>query len=171
VSEPRPISAAIARRRWALQTFLLLAIVWLALAGLDAFALGLLFAALGAAFGAWLVPGQPYPWRPLRLAEFALYFLRESLRGGVDVAWRVLHPRMPIDPVYVEHRTNLPRGQPRSVFVATVNLLPGTLCVRLSEDGRLRVHALVPGAGDELGTLEQHVHRLFSLDAIAAPRA
>jgi multicomponent Na+:H+ antiporter subunit E len=164
MSEPRPISGPVARRRWALQTFVLLAVVWLALAGVDAIALGLLFAALGAMLGAWLAPGQPYPWRPLRLAAFAMYFLRESLRGGVDVAWRVLHPRMPIEPIYVEHRTQLPRGLPRSVFVATMNLLPGTLCVRLSDNGLLYVHVLVPGAADELGTLERHVRGLFSLD-------
>jgi multicomponent Na+:H+ antiporter subunit E len=170
MSEPRPITGS-AASRWALQTFLLLVVVWLALAGIDAIVLGLLFAALGAVLGAWLVPGEPYPWRPLRLAAFGMYFLRESLRGGVDVAWRVLHPRMPIDPVYVAHRMRLPPGLPRSVFVATVNLLPGTLGVRVDADGVLRVHALVPGAADELDVLEQHIHRLFSLDAAAESRA
>jgi multicomponent Na+:H+ antiporter subunit E len=164
MSEPRPITGSAASRRWALQTFLLLVVVWLALAGVDALTLGLLFAALGAVLGAWLAPGEPYPWRPLRLATFGLYFLSESLRGGIDVAWRVLHPRMPIDPVYVEHRLRLPPGLPRSVFLATVNLLPGTLGVRVSEQGVLRVHALVPGAADELDALERHVGGLFSLD-------
>jgi multicomponent Na+:H+ antiporter subunit E len=161
MSAPPPAS----RRLWALQTAALLLVIWLALDGLDNVAVGLVVAILGAAIGAWLVPGEPYPWRPLRLARFFTYFVRESLRGGIDVAWRALHPRMPIAPRIVEHRTRLPPGLPRAVMVGVISLLPGTLSVTLGEDGRLNVHALTPGAADGLAELDRRVGLLFSLDS------
>lgn len=151
------------RRLWTLQTGALLCLVWLALDGLDNPGVGLFFAALGTAVGAWLVPGDPYPWRPLRLAGFFLYFLYESLRGGVDVAWRALHPRLPLAPATSEVRLWLPEGMPRTVMVSVVSLLPGTLSVDIVED-RLSVHALVPQAFQGVHALQRKVAWLFSLE-------
>jgi multicomponent Na+:H+ antiporter subunit E len=164
MSQSRPSTGPFTRRIWALQTFALLLLVWLALDGSGALVVGLVLAAAGALTGLWLVPGEPYPWHPLRLAAFLGYFVVESFRGGVDVAWRVLHPRMPVDPVYRDFDTALPAGLPRSVFVSVVNLLPGTLCVQLSDDGRVRIHALTAGAGDGVPRLERRVRRLFGID-------
>lgn len=166
MSALRPPPPPTARRIWALQTFVLLFLVWLALDGFDAAWIGLAFAGLGALLGHWLAPGEPYPWRPLRLLAFMLYFLRASLQGGVDVAWRALHPRLPIDPGYLDYRCSLDAGLPRSAFVGVVCLLPGTLSVDLDDDGSLRVHALnIATAADGLAELERQLAMLFSLDA------
>jgi hypothetical protein len=44
-------------------------------------------------------------------------FLRSSLLGGIDVARRALHPRMPLDAGWIAYRTKLPRGLPRVINV------------------------------------------------------
>jgi multicomponent Na+:H+ antiporter subunit E len=48
--------------------------------------------------------------RPLALSRFLLHFLRGSLRGGIDVAWRALQFRMPITPVVIHRRLRMEQG-------------------------------------------------------------
>ncbi|MBB5014381.1 Na+/H+ antiporter subunit E [Rehaibacterium terrae] len=163
----RSPSAGRGRSLWAVQTLCLLLLVWLALDGAQNLWVGLVFAALGALAGAWLAPGELYRWRPWRLPGFCLYFLRESLRGGIDVAWRALHPRLPIKPCFERFVLDLPAGLPRTLMVSTVSLLPGTLSVSIDDDGALRVHALMPGAFAGVPELQRRIHRLFSLDGRA----
>ena len=89
------------------------------------------------------------------------FFFRRSLQGGVDVARRAFHPRMPIAPELIDYPLRLPPGLPRVILVNTVSLLPGTLSAEL--DGQvLKVHVL-DGLGDfmpELEALEQSVARM-----------
>jgi multicomponent Na+:H+ antiporter subunit E len=148
----------------AVQTWIVLILVWLALDGPDNALAGVLFAALGAAAGTWLAPSQAYPWRPLRLLRFFAYFVRESLRGGLDVAARALHPRLPIAPEVYEHRLRLPAGMPRTLMVSVVSLLPGTLSAGIDVQGRLIVHALTSGSLAGVTELERRVAELFSLE-------
>lgn len=110
--------------------------------------------------------------RPLGLVRFVPFFLMESVRGGVDVAWRALSPRLPLRLGFVDWPLRLPPGAARTLFVATVSLLPGTLSAALSR-GVLRVHALdTDTAGPALRRLEREVARLFSLPVdLSAPSA
>lgn len=162
--ESQPAAGSRERLLWLLQTFVLLAIIWVALDGTASLMVGAAFALLGAVAGAWLAPGLAYPWRPLQLASFTLYFLAQSLRGGLDVAWRALHPALPIEPRFCEHPLQLGPGLPRTAFVSIVSLLPGTLSVVVDPvRNRLTVHTLTPSAADELAGLERRVARLFSV--------
>jgi multicomponent Na+:H+ antiporter subunit E len=151
------------RLLWMLQTAAALLIVWLALDGTATLWVGAIFSVLGAAAGAWLVPGEIYPWRPLRLLLFFLYFVRDSILGGMDVAWRAFMPRLPIQPGLVELKLWLPPGLPRTVLIAVVSLVPGTLSAELADD-TLHVHALTPGASRSLPALQRRVGRLFSIE-------
>jgi multicomponent Na+:H+ antiporter subunit E len=108
-----------------------------------------------------LVPPSGLVWR--EVMGFIPFFLWHSLKGGVDVAWRAFHPRMPISPELIEYPLRLPPGLPRVILVNTVSLLPGTLSAELA--GRvLKVHVLdSPGDfPDELEALEQRVGCMFS---------
>jgi multicomponent Na+:H+ antiporter subunit E len=164
----RPISNR-QRLVWIGQTFIVLALIWLALNGLDGWPLGLLAALVGAIAGGLLAPGRPFPWRPHRLAGFLLFFLVESFKGGVDVAWRAVHPRLPVTPEFHRWRVDLPKGQPRTLMVGVISLLPGTLSADLSDDGReLIVHTLMPEAMASVERLDAHIRRLFSLDSTGA---
>jgi multicomponent Na+:H+ antiporter subunit E len=101
---------------------------------------------------------------PVGLLRFIAYFARESLRGGIDVAGRVLSPRLRIAPGMVEHRPVLPEGPALSLFVVCISLLPGTLSV--SQRGALvELHVLDRHAlgESELATLERMIGGVFSL--------
>ena len=105
-------------------------------------------------------PGELHAWRPWQLTLFLGWFIRQSLRGGVDVSLRACRRRMRIDPCLVERHTNLPPGQPRTLFVAVMSLLPGTLAADMVGD-RVRVHLLSPEMAGEVDALEARVARLF----------
>lgn len=157
---PRP-----RRLAWAAEAFVALFAVWLALNGLTAWPLGLAVAALGAALGAAFAPGEARALRLARVPGFAAFFLRESLRGGLDVARRALHPRVPLSPHFVERALRLPPGPPRTLMVSLVSLLPGSLAADLdAERNRLRVHLLAGRNAAELDALEARIAALFGLD-------
>ena len=107
-----------------------------------------------------LLPPVTLVWHAL--PGFIPFFLFRSLLGGADVAWRAIHPRMPISPHLVEYPIRLPPGLPQVFMVNIVSLLPGTLSAELSSQV-LRVHVL-SGRGDvasELEALERRVAGMF----------
>jgi multicomponent Na+:H+ antiporter subunit E len=141
----------------------LLAAGWWILTAGDRSALGFGVPVVLAALAASLSLPAPAPprWRPLGLLGFALAFGAGSVRAGIDVAARALAPHVRIAPAMVEYTLRLPEGSARNLFVATVNLMPGTLSVDV--DGRqLHVHALAghdPALVHRLEVLERRVAR------------
>lgn len=118
-----------------------------------------------AALTAAAVLPAPRRWiRPAALPRFLLFFGAQSIRGGVDVARRVLSPSMRLAPGFLTHRTFLPEGAPRVLLADVVSLLPGTVTVDLDGD-HLRVHALEAGSAvhQELRAVEDRVAALFGL--------
>jgi multicomponent Na+:H+ antiporter subunit E len=95
---------------------------------------------------------------------FAGFFLRESLRGGWDVAWRALSPALPLSPAIVCFPLHLPPGPARLLFCGAISLLPGTAVVAIA-NGSICVHVLEasPRVETELRELEGHVAALFGL--------
>lgn len=143
----------------------LLLVVWLALDGINSPLVGLAVIVLAAAAGAWLAPASRQPVRLSRLPVFAAYFVYESLRGAVDVALRAFRPRMNLDLQLVSYSLALPAGKPRTLLVAVVSLLPGTLSAALrAEDNRLLIHSLTGNPEPAVRSLEAQIARLFDLD-------
>jgi len=115
-----------------------------------------------------LVPPLNLVW--YECFRFIPFFLKNSLIGGIDVAWRAFHPRLPIAPDLINYPLSLPLG-PSQVFMAnTVNLLPGTLSAAL-DDNTLKVHVLDGQKNflSELEAVEQHVAQIFGLDLNISP--
>jgi len=117
---------------------------WLVLTDADT---GDLAAGLAAAVAAtWaslrLMPAQQWSLRPIKLAEFVLHFLRQSIVAGVDVAQRALDPRLRLRPGFVVYHAHLPPGTARDAFCAIMSLLPGTLPCGPAEGNGLTVHCL-----------------------------
>lgn len=172
-SEPgsRPKLTVRERMLWAYEVFVVLAVMWLALNGTDRSVAGALVATAGALLAAWLAVNRPRPVVPWQVVPFVASFLVGSVRGGLDVAWRALHPRLPIDPQFRRFELDLPQGQPRTLMVSILSLMPGTLSVELEDDGRsLVVHALTASALDSVTTLHRRVRALFGVaDGGAGP--
>ncbi len=103
-----------------------------------------------------------YPLSMLAVAQFVPLFFWESFKGGIDVARRVIGPRLRVDPGLVDYRLGLTLPSARVFFVDLVSLLPGTLSADMQGD-MLRVHVLdlsVDPAGD-LRRLERLVAAIF----------
>ena len=95
---------------------------------------------------------------------FVGFFLVDSLRGGIDVALRAMHWRLPLDPGIVEYPMRLPLPMARVSMSNTASLLPGTLVADMDEVD-FHVHALDAGREirESLEKAERQVARLFSL--------
>jgi multicomponent Na+:H+ antiporter subunit E len=99
------------------------------------------------------------------LLYFIPFFLRQSLRGGVDVARRVLHPQLPLNPGLVEFSTYLPQDTlARTLLVNTISLLPGTLVADVHPQ-HLTIHVLDLNAPitREIQALEARIAALCKL--------
>lgn len=102
--------------------------------------------------------------------RFALFFLRASLAGGIDVVIRAFHPRLPLRPGFVTRRLRLSLPVARILCAATASLLPGTVSVELDED-RLTLHALDCGSrlDEQMAELELRVGGVFGLSPSPEP--
>jgi multicomponent Na+:H+ antiporter subunit E len=122
-------------------------VLWFAFSGAQATDLPASAIAVIAATWASLRLLPPGAWRlsPVALAEFLLRFLRQSILAGADVAWRALHPRLPLRPGFVAYPVRLASGPARNTFCELTSLVPGTLPAGLNEDGALLVHCLDVG--------------------------
>jgi len=126
----------------------------------DAWGFGVPLILLTTAVSYALAPPTPRSLRGLML--FLPFFIGNSLKGGIDVAWRTLHPALPISPILVDYRMHLPDEQARLFMVNSASLLPGTLSIWI-EGPHLLIHVL-DGNGkyyEELKALERRVAALF----------
>jgi multicomponent Na+:H+ antiporter subunit E len=155
------------------------AVAWRFLARLALFAL-VWFGLNGADWSSWIVggpvviaaawisvkllPAIPGHWSVSGALAFAGFFLRESWRGGWDVACRALSPKLALSPAIVCVPFHLPSGAARLFFCGAISLLPGTAVVAITETS-LCVHALdgSPRVEQELRELENRVAALFGL--------
>lgn len=75
------------------------------------------------------------------LLQYVPLFLWEVLKANFDVAYRVLHPRLPIRPGIVEVRTSLVSDIGLTFLANSITLTPGTMTVDIDQaNGRLFVH-------------------------------
>jgi multicomponent Na+:H+ antiporter subunit E len=86
-------------------------------------------------FGRWLNPVRWF-WAIMYIFVFAYYVMK----ANIDVAYRVLHPAMPIHPGIVKVKTKLKTDEGRTALANSITLTPGTLTVDITDDGCLYVH-------------------------------
>lgn len=104
-------------------------------------------------FSAWVLRGGA-------LLRFVAFFLFHSLLGGVDVARRALSPSMPLTIHEADFPTRLQGDGARTLFVAVISLLPGTLACGI-RGRRVAVHSLGGDPAEQLRRLEGRVAALF----------
>jgi len=75
-----------------------------------------------------------------KIAYFFLYipvFFWEMIKANFDVAYRVLHPKMPIKPGIVQIKTTLKPDIAKLILGNSITLTPGTLTIEIVKDNLL----------------------------------
>lgn len=80
---------------------------------------------------------------------YLFYFLWQLIKANIDVAFRVLHPRLPIEPGIVRVKTHLKSRLGRLLLANSITLTPGTITIETDGDD-FYVHWIkVAGIRDE----------------------
>jgi len=78
---------------------------------------------------------------PLRYWYFFVYylpvFLWECFKANIDVAYRVAHPDLPINPGIVKVKTTLKSDTALTFLANSITLTPGTLSVDIDRDNSI----------------------------------
>ena len=106
----------------------------------------------------------------MRIIWFLWYlpiFLWECIKANMDVAYRVLHPKMPIKPGIVKVKTKLKTDIAKTFLANSITMTPGTLSVDIKGEF-LYIHWIyVRDEGMEKATeiivdkFEKHLKRIF----------
>lgn len=90
---------------------------------------------------------SPYKLKRIDRYLWFLYyipvFLWEMLKANIDVAYRVIHPKLPIKPGIVKVKTTLKSETGLTFLANSITLTPGTLSVDIDEGkGYLYIHCI-----------------------------
>ncbi len=97
-------------------------------------------------------------WRFLVYLPWLLY---KIILANIQVAYLVLHPRMPIDPALFQFRTQMRRNATQVILANSITLTPGTVTVNL-EDGEYIIHILKPSLTElQTATPQNKVGAIF----------
>jgi len=107
--------------------------------------IGIIVAFLVAYMMGDMFTNEPVKWfQPRRYFWFVFYlgvFIWECLKANIDVAIRVLHPKLPINPGIVRVKTSLKTETAITFLANSITLTPGTFSVDIDEEeGYLYIH-------------------------------
>lgn len=107
--------------------------------------------------------------QPHRYFWFIVYlfiFIWACIRANLDVAYRVLHPSMPIKPGIVRVRTTLKSEFAKSLLANSITMTPGTITVDIIDDS-LYIHWIFIRSDDPeiytrmiIGVFEKYIKRI-----------
>lgn len=153
---------------------------WVVLSGkLDALHLGM--GVLSAGFVAWATrpllalppalggPG-PAPVFSVRFLLYVAWLAGQIVVASLQVAYAVLHPRLPIEPRVVRMVAPLPHNLARLTLANSITLTPGTVTLDVEGDAYL-VHALTAASARSVvaeGEMPRRVRALFEARADVA---
>ena len=125
---------------------------------------------VGLVFGNLFVESPAKVFQLGRWFWFILYipvFTWEMAKANFDVAYRVLHPKMPITPGIVKVRTKL-KSEMGKVFLAnSITLTPGTFTIDLKDDIlyihwiNVRYKDVDEATQDIVGRFEKYLIKIF----------
>ena len=82
-----------------------------------------------------------HPSRYLWFCYYVSLFLWECLKANIDVALRVLNPKLPINPGIIKVKTVLKSDTALTFLANSITLTPGTFCVDIKpKEGFLYIH-------------------------------
>lgn len=154
--------------------FVFMALVWLGLT--RSFSWQELSVGLGVSFIVSLVIARSYgklglPPIGIKRLVYALVYLfvlaKEIIKANIDVAYRAIHPEVPINPGIVEIDTELESDIAKLILANSITLTPGTFTLDIVGD-RLLIHWInveaksVEGATEIIGyRFEKYLKVIF----------
>jgi len=108
--------------------------------------------------------------QPRRYFWFIIYlfvFIWECIKANLDVAYRVLHPAMPIRPGIVKVKTTLKSDMAKMLLANSITMTPGTISVDIIDDN-LYIHWIYIRSEDPevytgiiTGAFEKYIKRII----------
>lgn len=97
-----------------------------------------------------------------KLVRYLFWLLWQIVVSALQVAYVVLHPRMPINPAIVRFKARMPNVGAAVILGNSITLTPGTITILIESD-EFTVHALMDEsyAGLTDGTMPKKVARIF----------
>lgn len=95
-----------------------------------------------------------------RFFAYLPWLLGQIFIASVQIAYVIVHPRLPISPVVIRFDTRLRGDLARTTLGNSITLTPGTITLDV-EGGEFTVHALIRDAADQVlsRTMEERVAR------------
>jgi multicomponent Na+:H+ antiporter subunit E len=92
--------------------------------------------------------------------SYTPWILWQIIKANLDVAWRIVQPKMPISPRIIRIKSSQKTHLGQVIYANSITLTPGTVAVEV-EEGEITVHALTREAAEELlaGTMDRRVTR------------
>lgn len=154
--------------------FILLMIFWLGITynlALPNIVLGLIITLLTMAiFGRHFngdIKKYAQPQRYFWLVVYLFIFLWECLKANMDVAYRVVHPALPIKPGIVKIKLNVKSQVARTMLANSITMTPGTITVDIVDD-YIYVHWIYISSTDPevygkkvAGRFEHYIKKIF----------
>jgi len=107
------------------------------------------------------------PRRYFWLVIYLFIFIWECIKANFDVAYRVLHPKMPIRPGIVRVPLNLRSPFARTMLANSITMTPGTIAVDIIGDN-MYVHWIYITSEDPVeytkkvsGRFENYIKKIF----------
>jgi multicomponent Na+:H+ antiporter subunit E len=117
---------------------------------------------LAAVAVAWLNTGATAPpgLRWSGLAAYLPWLLWQVLLSGRHLAYLILHPSLPIEPVLISYKTGLQDPTAIVILGNSITLTPGTITADVNGD-ELVIHAMDADAASGLADMERKIASLF----------
>ncbi|MHC4591697.1 MAG: Na+/H+ antiporter subunit E [Planctomycetota bacterium] len=126
---------------------------------------GIVLTVIVVALTAGKYPHREWLLNPLRwfwLLVYIPYFFYYCVKANLDVAYRVVHPDMPIHPGIVKVKTSLKTNLGKTFLANSITLTPGTLTVDMV-GGDLYVHWINVHTDDPERQTDEIVRRFEGL--------
>ncbi len=99
---------------------------------------GLIVAAVVSLISPAIASDKPKKWfqpkRYVYLIIYLFYFIWEMIKSNIDVAKRVINPKLPISPGIVKVKTKLKTNPAKLALANSITLTPGTLTVDIHDE-------------------------------------
>lgn len=91
-----------------------------------------------------------------RVPVYWTWLFWEIIKANIDVAKRIINPRMPISPTLITLKTSQATDFGQVIYANSITLTPGTVALRIDKD-TIEVHALSEELADDLakGTMDR----------------